>query len=77
MNTLSNIFLVIGASLHAFVICHSIWELYTSFRSRNKGLYPLTGTKPEIDSNEQPTYPLTNTEPVNVTRSSIKKQGGK
>jgi len=77
MNTLSNILLVMVASLHIFIICHSIWELYKSYRLSNKGLYPLTGTKPEIDSNEQPTYPLTNTEPVNVTRSSIKKQGGK
>jgi len=77
MNILFNIFFVMVVCLYGFIICHSIWELYTSFRFRNQGLYPLTGTKTEIDSNEQPTYPLTNTELVNVTRTSVKKQGGK
>ncbi len=77
MSILSNIFLVMLIGLYGFIICHSIWELYKSFSPRNKGLYPLTGTQPESDSNELPTSPLTNTELVNVTRSSVKKQGGK
>lgn len=77
MNTLFNIFLVSGITLYLFIIWYSIWELYKSFRSRNKGLYPLTGTKAKIDSNELPTSPLTKPELVNEMRTSTNKQGGK
>jgi hypothetical protein len=61
MNTLYKIYFIMLCCLYGFIICHSIWDALTSYKSRKKAQSPLTGTEPK----PEPMYPLTKSVLVN------------